>query len=299
VLESVFTFLFKYTPDLFRRGDVALVVPDGLRFWAILAAVVAGAGALTYASARARTAPRDRVILGVLRMGVVALVLFALLRPALVVSTTLPQRSFVAVLVDDSRSMALPDTAGTPRGIEAAAAFADASPARAALEERFGVRFFAFGRGMDRIPGPDALSFEASGTHLGQALERVREELSGVPLAGIVLVSDGGDNGPDGLSPALLALRGAGVPVFPVVAGSPEPVADVQVSRVEIPRSARRASSIEADVGITRDLPRRVPGRRPHGLGRPVVGGARLPQLPAVRHPRPRIRAGALHGLRA
>jgi hypothetical protein len=42
VLESVFTFLFKYAPDLFRRGDVALVVPGGLRFWAILAAVVAG-----------------------------------------------------------------------------------------------------------------------------------------------------------------------------------------------------------------------------------------------------------------
>jgi uncharacterized membrane protein len=251
VLESVFTFLFKYAPDLYRRGDVALVVPGGLRFWAILAAVVAGAAALTYASARARTAPRDRLILGALRMGVVALFLVALLRPVLVVSTTVPQRSFVAVLVDDSRSMALPDRDGDPRGLAAAAAFAEGAEVRGALEERFGLRFFAFGRTLERISGPEALVFQASETHLGRALERVREELSGVPLAGIVLVSDGGDNGPGGLSPALLALRGAGVPVFPVVAGDPEPIPDVQVSRVELPGSARRGSSIEADVGVT------------------------------------------------
>ncbi|MDA0330331.1 MAG: PQQ-binding-like beta-propeller repeat protein [Gemmatimonadetes bacterium] len=46
-------------------------------------------------------------------------------------------------------------------------------------------------------------------------------------------------------------------------------------------------------------LPRRGAGSRPHGLGRPQVGGARLSKLSAVRHPRPRLRAGAVHGLRA
>jgi hypothetical protein len=47
------------------------------------------------------------------------------------------------------------------------------------------------------------------------------------------------------------------------------------------------------------DLPRRGAGRRPDGLGRPPVGGAPLPRLLAVRHPCPRVRARALHGLRA
>lgn len=250
MFEALFQLLFKYRPEVYLRGDLAFEAPGGVRWVAILVGVVAAGAVLTYAAARARTTPKDRAILAALRLGLVGIVLFSLFRPVMVVQTTIPQRSFVAVLFDDSRSMTLPDPSGVPRGISTVEAFASGTDLRGALEARFGLRDFAFSRTVDRIKGPEALRFEGTTTQIGAALERVREEFSGVPLAGIILVTDGGDTGAEALSQALLPLRSAGVPVFPVVAGSALPIADVQVARVELPTEARRGTSIEADVVI-------------------------------------------------
>jgi uncharacterized membrane protein len=250
VFDALFRLLFKYRTEVYLRGDFVFEAPGGLRLFAILLGGVAAAAVLTYASARARTTPRDRGILAALRLGVVAVVCFSLLRPAMVVQSTVPERSFVAVVFDDSRSMVLPDRSGAPRGIPAVEPFREGSPVRASLEARFGVRTFAFSRGLERIAGPEALSFEGTTTRIGPALERVREELAGVPLAGIILVSDGGDTSGEELTRTLLPLRAAGVPVFPVVAGDPTPIPDIQITRVELPFEARRGTSIEADVVI-------------------------------------------------
>lgn len=250
MFESLFTSLFKYRPEAFARGDVVFAAPGGLRLAAILVAVAAGATVLTYASVRARTAPRERAVLAILRLGVVAVLLLALMRPVLVLSTTVPQRSFVAVVLDDTRSMTLDDGGGVPRSRAALDAFAEGSPARVGLEERFGVRFFAMSRTAERIEGPEALTFQGTRTHLGASLERVREELSGVPLAGIVLVTDGGDNAREELSRYLLPLQAAGIPVFPVGVGRESLPRDVQVSRVELPRAALRGSTVQADVVV-------------------------------------------------
>jgi uncharacterized membrane protein len=250
VLESLFRFLFKYSPTAFQRGEVALAAPGGMRLAATLLAVAAAATVLTYASVRARTAPRDRGLLAGLRLAAVLVLLVALLRPVLVLSTTVPQRSFVAVLLDDSRSMTLDDGDGTARSRTALDAFAEGTPLRAGLEERFGVRFFGFSRTAARIEGPGGLAFQGTRTHLGAALDRVREEMSGVPLAGIVLVSDGGDNSREELSRYLLPLQAAGVPVFPVGVGRETLPRDIQVSRVEIPRAALRGSAVQADVVV-------------------------------------------------
>lgn len=250
MLDSFFRFLFKYSPTAFERGEVALAAPGGLRLVATLVAVAAAATVLTYASVRARTAPRDRALLAALRLAAVAVLLVALLRPVLVLSTTVPQRSFVAVLVDDSRSMTLDDGDGSPRSRAVLEALDEGSALREGLEERFGVRFFAFSRSAERIEGPGALAFQGTRTHLGAALDRVREEMSGVPLAGIVLVSDGGDNSREELSRHLLPLQAAGIPVFPVGVGRETVPRDIQVSRVEIPRAALRGSMVQADVMV-------------------------------------------------
>ena len=47
-----------------------------------------------------------------LRMAALALVLFCLFRPTLIVRAAVPQQNVVAVLLDDSRSMQIPDWAG-------------------------------------------------------------------------------------------------------------------------------------------------------------------------------------------
>ena len=56
---------------------------------------------------------RDRVVLTALRVAALALVLFCLFRPTLVVRAAVDQQNVVAVLLDDSRSMQIPDLGGT------------------------------------------------------------------------------------------------------------------------------------------------------------------------------------------
>lgn len=65
------------------------------------------------------------------------------------------------------------------------------------------------------------------------------------------------------------------------------------------PPPPQRDAALPGGPAAPGDLPRRGAGSRPHGLGHPVVGGARLPKLPPVRHPGARVRTAAMLGLRA
>ena len=80
-------------------------------------AVVVGLAVLTYRRVRVNEGRlRDRIILTSLRVAALALVLFCLFRPTLVVRAAVDQQNVVAVLLDDSRSMQIPDWGGKPRG---------------------------------------------------------------------------------------------------------------------------------------------------------------------------------------
>ena len=89
------------------------------------------------------------------------------------------------------------------------------------------------------------------------------------------------------------------VPSRPSMVGL-HPDADVPSCQRRLsPPPPHRNTALPGGPASPRNLPRRGAGSGPHGLGRPVVGGARLPQLLAVRHPCPRLRAAPLRGLRA
>ena len=96
----------------------------------------------------------------------------------------------------------------------------------------------------------DDLSFVGTKTHLGQALERAHEELAGVPLSGLVVVTDGADNSQVTLAESLLPLQAAGVPVFTVGLGHEEFTQDIQLSRVETPRSVLKGTALVVDVVV-------------------------------------------------
>src|SRR5206468_4894982 len=55
------------------------------------------------------------------------------------------------------------------------------------------VRFFSFASSSNRVAAAGNLKFGGTATRLGQALDRARDELAGLPLAGLVMVSDGAD----------------------------------------------------------------------------------------------------------
>jgi uncharacterized membrane protein len=247
-MDTVFAFLFKYRPFVFGRGEILFALS-----WGIVLTVVLGIGVLTffmYSRVRAKSTRRDRVLLGAIRLAIVAVLMFSLSRPVLVLSTSVPQKNFIGVLLDDSRSMQIRDGGETSRGEMVGEVFSVDGDLLTSLSERFLVRFFRFSSQTQRIENAEALTFDGSSTSLGEALDRARQELSGVPLAGLVMVSDGADNSGDRLSDALVALEASDVPVFSVGVGREEFDRDVALRRVETPRSVLKGASLVVDLTI-------------------------------------------------
>ena len=193
MFDSLFAFFFKYSPYVFRQGDFRLAISSPVYIAAIIVGVIAIATVLTYRSAPGDATLFDRIFLITLRLCLVGLVLFCLFRPVLILRAAVPQQNFLGVLLDDSRSMRVIDQDGKPRSEFVSTAFGPDSQVLKDLSSRYAVRFFRFNSSAYRISSPRDLSFDGTQTKLGEALQRAKEEFSGLPLAGLVMVTDGAD----------------------------------------------------------------------------------------------------------
>jgi hypothetical protein len=106
----------------------------------------------------------------------------------------------------------------------------------AALGEQFQLRWFRFSRRPERMKGVDGLAFAGNRSDLSTALDDVRRELAALPLAGLVLVTDGADNADSAITRSVLSLTAAGVPVYTVGVGEERFPTDLELSRVTAPR---------------------------------------------------------------
>jgi len=252
MVERAFQFLFKFRPLVFEQGELVLGV-SRLALAALLLAGAVGAYAVfTYFRASGSNR-RDRLILACLRLGILGLILFCLARPTLILKAAVPQQNFLGVLLDDSRSMQIADRAGQPRSDFIRQNFSRADGGLLqALSNKFVIRALRFSSSAERLPSPTAnLAYEGSRTNLGQALDRARDELAGLPLAGLVVVTDGADTSDAALDQSLASLKARSIPVFTIGLGQERFARDIQITRVETPRAALKGTSIVVDVLIT------------------------------------------------
>jgi uncharacterized membrane protein len=251
VFEGLFRFLFKYRPLVFEQGDFVLGASRPMVAAILVAGALAAYALVTYRRV-GRTAPRDRIVLISLRLAALALVVFCLFRPALILKAAVPQQNFLGILLDDSRSMQIADRQSQPRSDFVRDTLAKAgSPLLKALSERFVLRFFRFSASTDRVQSADGLKYAGTSTHLGQALSRARDELSGLPLAGLVMVSDGDDTSDTSLDASLASIKARSIPVFTVGVGADRFAKDIQVTRVETPRIALKGTSLVVNIVVT------------------------------------------------
>ena len=248
-METIFEFLFKYRPLLFQEGDFTFASP-----WPALlilggVALVAIPALVTYGAARGNSQRTDRAVMAALRLGLVAVLVFILFQPTLVLTSVVPQRNFVGILIDDSQSMRITDEDGVARSDFVQRTFgSEGSDLLTALSEKFTLRFFRFSRDASRLNTVDDLSYSGTSTDLGNAMVRAQEELAGVPISGLVVISDGADNSGEALGESLLPLQAANIPVYTVGLGEEELSPDVQLSRVEMPRTVLVGTSLVVDV---------------------------------------------------
>ena len=252
MVEKIFRLLFKYPPLMFQQGDFTWGLSRPVLLAVAAAAAIALLALLTYRGVAASERMRDRVVLVGLRLAALAVLLFCLFRPALVLKAAVPQQNFLGVLVDDSRSMSIADLNGQTRStfIQQQLTGPNAKLLEA-LSQRFVVRFFSFASSSDRVASAADLKFNGTATRLGQALDRARDELSGLPLAGLVMVSDGADTSDAALDETLASMKARSIPVFTVGVGQERFAHDVQVTRVETPRSVLKGTALVVDVVLS------------------------------------------------
>ena len=248
--ESVFEFLFKYRPLVFEKGRLAFTTPWPVFVVFLALALVVLFALISYGRARSGNR-RDIVIFSSLRVGALALLLFSLSRPALLVPTVVPQRNFLGILIDDSRSMGISDQDERPRSDFVYQTFGSAdSVLYAALAERFMLRFYGFSGRAERIDGVSDLRFAGGRTDLSAALDRARRDLAAVPVAGLVVLTDGADNSDASLTESLLALNANSIPVYTVGLGRERYDRDIEINRVETPRTVLLGSSLVVDLTV-------------------------------------------------
>ena len=250
MLERLFELAFKYRPVVFQQGELAFSPP-----WptaVVLLAVLAAAFAAGLTTLRSKQEARAwaRGALLALRVGALACLLFCLLRPVLVVRAVEPQRNYLAVLIDDSRSMTLTDDNGVARSAFVTSALFSRTPLRTALENRFALRFFRFSSTIHRTPDPASATYTGTRSLIGQAVRQAAEELSGLPVSGIVLVTDGADTSRQPMADTIRALKSTGLPVFAVGLGRESFARDVQLGRVDPPARALTGATLVVDVVV-------------------------------------------------
>jgi uncharacterized membrane protein len=250
LFSAIYAFLFKYPPEVFRQGTFSFTGVPGLTLILVAVAVVAVPVVGSYRRAAGRARDRDRVLLAGLRLGAVGLVAFCLARPALELSSAVPQRNFVGVLVDDSRSMSVADEQGRPRADLVRGLISRDSALVRALSSRFQLRFFRFGNGTSRIEDLSTLAFNDEWTRLTPAIVRAREELAQVPLAGLVVLTDGAEN-PATIADSLNDVVPAGVPLYLVGIGQERFERDIEIVDVQTPAAVLQGSTMAVDVSIT------------------------------------------------
>ncbi len=242
----MFEILFKYPVSVFQKGHFVFLTPWPLWLMAAGMAVVAGLLFWHVRRNHGMLSGLRPIAIWLLETALAALVLFLLWNPALSVATLKPQQNVVAILVDNSRSMAIGDASGTRE----AAAGGVLNGLLPGLADRFQVRLYGFGKEPARIQRTDQLTAAEPATRIGDTLENLLAESSSLPLGAIVLLSDGADNAGGIDLQTISAIRRQRIPIHTIGFGREHPDHDVEIADAIVPARALPQSKLTAEVTL-------------------------------------------------
>ena len=175
------------------------------------------------------------VPVGILQSLLAAAVLTLLWRPVLNVERVRDRENVLAVAIDGSASMAYGE-ADRSRLQEVAAALQNGTLAK--LEDTFEVRLFSFAQTTTPLDSLDAIPAPGPQTRIGDSLVQVLQSAGSIPLAGVVLFSDGAENGGSLSEERLTEIASYGVPIHTVGVGPEQVTGDLELERLDVATSA-------------------------------------------------------------
>jgi uncharacterized membrane protein len=186
------------------------------------------------------------------------ILLSCLLQPVIRVPAVTPRRSFVAVLMDDSQSMGIADEDGNRRVDVVRTLLAKTDRFQQQLEEKFRVRRYTFASAPARAESRPDLTASGQSTNLAAAIELAMSDFQGMPLSALVLMTDGANNVSADFSSLINKLKANRMPLYIVGLGREELENDVELVKVDAPRTVLQGSIINAALTLKGRQARRV-----------------------------------------
>jgi uncharacterized membrane protein len=246
--------LDNYSLEAIQDGRFAFAYGMHPLLFLLLAAALVGAVWWLYRSTTRQLSPGWKTWFITLRSSILLLLLFCLLRPIVTTHQVIPQETYLAVLIDDSQSMSIQDmNAGQSRQDLVREGLFGSSGLLASLNNTFQVRTFRFDNSAQRITSADELSASGNSSNLERALRFADDQLGGLALGGVVLISDGADNGSGDILALARDLGARQIPVFTVGAGQERIPRDVGISAVSAAKTVLEGSIFSVEVAVSQE----------------------------------------------
>src|SRR5579863_1709683 len=248
----MFEFFFKYPLSVFSRGTFVLL--GGWPRWVLWAGLIAVGVVLAYlvhrrAAGSVRVNAVRQAAVWMLQTLLIATLLLMLWHPALSIATLRTQQNIVAVLVDDSASMAHPDeAAGATR--RASAVQVLNSGLLKSLQDKFQVRLYRLTDHLERFDKLEQLTSSGRATHIGDGLKQVVADAASLPIGAVVLMSDGADNSGGVDLETIAEIRRQRIPIHTIGFGKEHATRDVEITDVQVPARALPDSRLSAIVSF-------------------------------------------------
>lgn len=245
----MFPLFFKYSPWAYRAGELSFA--SSWPLWLLVALIVLGAVLIAASLFRQRhLGVGRRVVIGVLQAAMLAVILVMLWRPVLLVERVKDRENVVAVVMDASASMAHGE--GAESRLQQSVQALESGPL-AAFRKSFGVRLFSFAGAAQSLKQLADVPPPGTQTRIGDALYSVMQTGATTPLSGIVIITDGAENGSSLSEQRLTELASFGVPVHTVGVGPEQNTNDLELDSVSLARSASPGEVLNAEVSIRHD----------------------------------------------
>jgi uncharacterized membrane protein len=268
---GMFEFFFKYPIPVFTKGKFILL--GAWPAWVLLLLVAVSVAGLAWLIWRElpKASPRIRNwrtwAVWALESAMVSILLLLLWEPAITVAELKSQQNIIAVLVDDSRSMAIADSGTDNKSTRVASAVKTLQDGiLSGLAKKFQTRVYRVDAGLVRVPGGDKPQIDtlaagnspgAGATHINSGLQQLLSETSDLPVGAVILLSDGAENSSGNAASeggidleTISALHNRRLPVHTIGFGKEKAVHDVEMEDAVVAARAMADSRMTATVSF-------------------------------------------------
>jgi len=250
-MTDFFEFFLGHAPAEWVGGRFSFAAPVHVAVMIGVLAAVIGVVWLFYRKTTVAAGGRLKVLLIALRSALLVALVLCLLQPMLISSKPVVQQNDVAVIVDNSRSMTIRDMGDDrSRGEVAVELLYGQNGLVHRLRDDFQLHAFRIDGASHPISGPNDLNFAAARTSLAEGLKQVTRTLKGLPISGLILISDGGDNSRQDPVRSAQILAALGIPVFAVGVGQSAILRDREITQVTAARTVMEESIFDVNVTV-------------------------------------------------